>query len=99
MSLDDPGGFSSIHIWSAGDGELRRVTGPYFNEFSPAWGAGGDYLFYLSDRMFQPQIADFEWNYALDRESGIYAVALRPDVPHLFPAGERRGAGPERRRR
>ena len=35
--------------------------------------------------MFQPQIADFEWNYALDRESGIYAVALRPDVPHLFP--------------
>ena len=85
MSLNDAGGFSSIYIWSAGDGELRRVTGPYFNEFSPAWGAQGNYLFYLSDRMFQPQIADFEWNYALDRESGIYAVALRPDVPHLFP--------------
>ena len=85
MSLNDPGGFSSIYIWSAGDGELRRVTGPYFNEFSPAWGAQGDYLFYISDRMFQPQIADFEWNYALDRESGIYAVALRPDVAHLFP--------------
>ena len=85
MSLNDPGGFSSIYIWSAADGELRRVTGPYFNEFAPAWGAQGDYLFYLSDRMFQPQIADFEWNYALDRESGIYAVALRPDVPHLFP--------------
>ena len=85
MSLNDPGGFSSIYVWSAGDGELRRVTGPYFNEFAPAWGAQGDYLFYLSDRMFQPQIADFEWNYALDRESGIYAVALRPDVPHLFP--------------
>ncbi len=85
MSLNDPGGFSSIYIWSAGDGELRRVTGPYFNEFSPAWGAEGNYLFYISDRMFQPQIADFEWNYALDRESGIYAVALRPDVPHLFP--------------
>ena len=85
MSLNDPGGFSSIYIWSAGDGELRRVTGSYFNEFSPAWGAQGNYLFYISDRMFQPQIADFEWNYALDRESGIYAVALRPDVPHLFP--------------
>ncbi len=85
MSLQDEGGFSSIWIWSAADGELRRVTGPYFNEFSPAWGANGDYLFYLSDRMFQPQIAAFEWNYALDRESGIYAVALRPDVPHLFP--------------
>ncbi len=85
MSLQDEGGFSSIWIWSAGDGEFRRVTGPYFNEFSPAWGADGNYLFYLSDRMFQPQIAEFEWNYALDRESGLYAVALRPDVPHLFP--------------
>ena len=85
MSLQDEGGFSSIWIWSAGEGELRRVTGPYFNEFSPAWGANGDYLFYLSDRMFQPQIAAFEWNYALDRESGVYAVALRPDASHLFP--------------
>ena len=73
------------------------MTGPYFNEFAPAWGAQGDYLFYISDRMFQPQIADFEWNYALDRESGIYAVALRPDVPHLFPPGERRRAGSEGR--
>ena len=85
MSLADPGGFSSIYIWTAADGELRRITGPYFNEFSPAWGANGDYLFYLADRMFQPQIGAFEWNYALDRESGIYALALRPDVPHLFP--------------
>ncbi len=85
MGLNDDNGFSSIYIWSREEGQLRRVTGPYFNEFSPAWGAGGDYLFYLSDRMFQPQIADFEWNYALDRESGIYALALRRDVPHLFP--------------
>lgn len=85
MSLNDPGGFSSIYLWSAADGALRRVTGPYFNEFSPVWGANGDYLFYLGDRMFQPQIGSFEWNYALDRESGIFALALRPDVPHLFP--------------
>ena len=85
MSLNDETGFSSIYIWSADEGRLRRVTGPYFNEFSPSWGAAGDYLFYLSDRMFQPQIGSFEWNYALDRETGIYALALRRDVEHPFP--------------
>lgn len=95
MSLQDEGGFSSIWIWSVGDATLRRVTGPYFNEFSPAWGAKGDYLFYLSDRMFQPAIAEFEWNYALDRESGIYAVALRPEVPHLFPPESDEEPAPE----
>ena len=85
MSLNDETGFSSLYLWTAADGRLRRVTGPYFNEFSPSWSPDGGYLFYLSDRMFQPQIGAFDWTYALDRETGIYALALRPEVPHLFP--------------
>ncbi|HSR52520.1 MAG TPA: S41 family peptidase [Acidobacteriota bacterium] len=85
FALSDPNGFSSIYIWDSQDGQLHRVTDEIFNEFSPVWGSDGDYLFYLSDRMFQPQIGSFEWNYAVDRESGIYAMALRKDVESLFP--------------
>jgi tricorn protease len=85
FSMSDPSGFQSIYIWSAAGGELHRVTGPEFNEFGPAWDPEGNYLYYLGDREFAPQIAAFEWNYAADRETYIFAVALRADVPHPFP--------------
>ena len=84
FSLSDPTGFSSIYIWSVADHELRRVTGEYFNEFSPAWGSDGNHLYYLADRELAPQLGSFEWNYVVDRESYIYVLALRKDVPHPF---------------
>lgn len=79
-------GFSSIHVWSAGDGQLRRVTDAMFNAENPAWDPDGQYLFYLSDRDYAPLISSAEFNYATNRTTGIFAIALRRDVPHPFPA-------------
>jgi tricorn protease len=86
FTLSDPTGFNSIWIYGVKEGKLLRVTGELWNEFEPVWGPNGDYLYYLSDRMFQPQIGSYEWNYLLDRETGIYAMALRKDVKHPFPS-------------
>ncbi len=77
--------FSAIHIWSAADGQLRRVTDEMFNAESPAWDPDGDYLFYLSDRDYAPYISTVEFNYATNRTAGIFALALRRDVKHPFP--------------
>ena len=85
FSLSDPSTLNAIHIWSVADGKTRRVSSELFNETNPAWGPKGDYLFYLSDRQFQPQIGSIEWNYLVDRETGIYALALRDDVEHPLP--------------
>lgn len=85
FSLPDPSGFSSIYVWSRGDGEVHRLTGELWNEYSPTWDPSGDFLYYLSDRGFAPQIGSFEWNYVVDRETGIYAMALREDVENPFP--------------
>jgi tricorn protease len=85
VSLSDDTGFRSVYIWSVDDKKLRRITGPYFSEFEPVWDPAGDYLFYLSDREFAPQIGSFEWNYLVDRETYVYALALRKDVKNPFP--------------
>lgn len=85
FSLSDESGFNSIYVWSAADGQLHRVTGELFNEFNPAWDPEGNYLYYLADREYAPQIGSFEWNYALDRETAIYVLALRKDVSAPFP--------------
>jgi len=75
----------SLWIWSAADGQARRVTGEIFNEYTPRWDPSGDYLYYLSDREFAPLISSIEFNFALERETSVYALALRKDVKHPFP--------------
>ena len=85
LSLGDDNGFSSIHVHEVETGILRRVTSEMWNDFIPVFDPGGDYLYFLSDRQFQPQIGSFEYNYAADRETYIYALALREDTPHPFP--------------
>jgi len=77
--------YGSVYIWSAADGQLRQVTSDMFHDFDVAWDPAGDYLYYLSDRSYAPQISSIEWNFATDRETFIYALALRDDVEHPFP--------------
>ena len=85
FSMTDPTEFRSIWVWSLADRALHRITDELFHEWNPAWDPDGNYLYYLSDRQFAPQLGSFEWNYLVDRETGIYALALRKDVEHPLP--------------
>ena len=78
-------GFSSVYVWNGTDGKLERVTDDMFNSFNPAWDPQGNFLYFISDREFAPQISQIEFNYATNRDAYIYAIALRPDVKHPFP--------------
>ncbi|MCP3959553.1 MAG: peptidase S41 [bacterium] len=84
FSMGDANDFDSIYIWSATDGQVRRVTSGLFDEVEPVWDRGGDYLYYLSRRQFAPQISMVEWNYAGNRNIGLFALALREEVENPF---------------
>jgi tricorn protease len=85
FSMEAANSFSAIHIWSARDGQLHKITDELYNAENPAWDPDGSYLFYLSDREYAPQISTFEFNFATNRTTGIFALALRKDVKHPFP--------------
>ncbi|MEW6336690.1 MAG: S41 family peptidase [Acidobacteriota bacterium] len=84
FSLSDDNQSRSLWIWSAADGRTRRVTDALFNEANPAWSPDGAHLYFLSDREFAPLISD-EWNYAITRTTGIFALALARDGKSPFP--------------
>jgi tricorn protease len=86
FSLPNANGFNSVYIWSANDNQLRKVTDPTFSANSPAWDPQGNYIYYLSTREFAPLISNVEFNYAGNRNTGIFATTLRKDVKHPFPA-------------
>ena len=54
-------------------------------DFSPAFSADGKYLFFLSNRDFTPAFSAFEFSYVYPKATRVYAAALTPSVPHLFP--------------
>jgi tricorn protease len=85
FSMPGENGFDAVYVWSARDGQLRRITDEFFNAENPAWDPEGNYLFYLSDRDYAPFISGAEFNYATARTTGIFALALRKDVKHPFP--------------
>ena len=85
FTMANPNQFSGVHIWSAADAQVRRVTDEFFNANSPAWDPQGNYLYYFSDREFAPQLSTIEFNFATNRQTYIYAMALRKDVKHPFP--------------
>jgi len=78
-------GFTQVYVWSAADNQVHKMTEGIFNAFNPAWDPQGNYLYYISNREFAPQISNIEFNYATNRDSYIYAMALRRDVKNPFP--------------
>ena len=85
FSLGSANGNNSIWIWSRDEGIKRRVTDEMFNEAGAEWDPNGKYLYYVSQREFAPLISQVEWNFAGNRMSSIFALALTKDAPHPLP--------------
>ncbi|HUL80233.1 MAG TPA: S41 family peptidase [Vicinamibacteria bacterium] len=85
FSMSNPSGTRSLHAWSAADGQVHRVTDETFNAEGPAWDPEGEYLYYLSERQFAPQISQIEWNFAGARMTGLFALTLKRDGKSPFP--------------
>jgi tricorn protease len=83
-SLNDSNGFSGVHVWGVADGTSRRVTPQFFNARSPAWAPNGELLYFLSEREYQPLLSTVEFDFATDRQTGIFAVTLLKDVKNPF---------------
>ena len=85
FSMNDASGTRSLHVWSAADAQVHRVTDDVFNEYAPSWDPEGEYLYYQSERQFAPQISQVEWNFAGARMTGLFALTLKKDGKSPFP--------------
>ncbi len=83
-SMEDPNGYRSLYIWDSESRQSRRITGEMFSEYNPVFAPGGGQLYFLSDRMFAPQIDLLEWNYANNRRTGVYAMLLTAAAENPF---------------
>jgi tricorn protease len=77
-------GLRELHVYNVAGERTRRISEGLFSEYQPSFSPDGKYLYFIGDREFTPQISQREWNYAVNRTSGIFAFALTAEAPNPF---------------
>lgn len=86
FSLTNDAELRTLQIYSLADRSLHAISRPLANDSTPAFDARGERLFFLGLRGFAPRLAqDYEWDFQIDRAYGIFALALRKDLPAWLP--------------
>ncbi len=76
--------YSRIFLHNIENGESFPVTDGWYASSSPSFCDKGNYLYFSSNRDFNPIYSRTEWNHAYTDMSRIYFVTLRHDVPSFL---------------
>ena len=87
---------NAIFLYDTKAGKLQQATSGYLNDTQPVFDPEGKYLFYASDRSFEPVYGNFDNSWTYPNPTQIVAVALRKDVKSPLPArNDAEGTGAE----
>ena len=76
--------FPSVYIYNVTEGGTYPVTTSFSADFNPAWDAEGKYLYFLSDRNFNPMQGSMDYQYIVSRTTKPYAVILAKEGKSPF---------------
>ncbi len=59
---------------------ISSITNSWYNSYNPTFSMDGKYLFFVSDRDFNPTYSQTEWNHSYSNMSKIYFVTLQKET-------------------
>jgi tricorn protease len=77
-------GLEKVWLHSIEQGKNIAVTDGWYASGPPAFSGDGKYLFFVSNRDFEPIYSNTEWNHAYRDMAKIYFVTLAKDTPSPF---------------
>jgi tricorn protease len=75
---------TKIYLFSVEKNQAWEVTDGWFASSQPVFSSDGKYLFFVSNRDFNPIFSATEWNHAYQDMARIYFVTLAKDTPNPF---------------
>ncbi|NIR52101.1 protease [candidate division KSB1 bacterium] len=75
---------TKLYLYSLAEGETHEVTEGWFSSTDPAFSSDGKFLYFVSNRVFNPIYSWTEWNHAYQDMERIYFVTLTKDVENPF---------------
>ncbi len=73
-------GNNAIFLYDTRNAKLHQATAGYLNDAQPVFDPDGKYLFYASDREFEPVYGSFDNSWTYPNPTRLVAVPLRKDV-------------------
>lgn len=73
-------GMSVIKLFNTETGTTYDVSDRWYKSYAPVFSRCGTYLFFVSDRDFNPIYSRTEWNHAYDKMSKVYFVTLAKET-------------------
>ncbi len=70
---------SQVWVYSLEENQSRAVTPGEYDDYDPTFDPDGKYLFYLSNRAYNPILGNYEFNYILDKMTEVIAIVLDDD--------------------
>ncbi len=80
----DLSGMDILNIYSLDNNLTYPVTTNWYDSYRPAFSADGKYLYFTSERDFNPIYSETEWNNAYIDMQRIYLVTLAKDLKSSF---------------
>jgi tricorn protease len=83
-SQQEPGSLNKVYLYSVEQGKSHEVTDGQQASGQPCFSGDGKYLFFVSDRDFNPVYSATEWNHAYRDMGRVYLVTLAKGTPNPF---------------
>jgi tricorn protease len=80
----EPRNVGRVFLYSVESKKAVPVTDSWYDSGGPSFSNDGKYLFFVSDRDFQPVYSHTEWDSAYLSMSGLYFVTLSKDMKSPF---------------
>ena len=77
-------GMSTVKLYSLVYKSIFDVSDYWYKSYSASFSLCGKYLFFISDRDFNPIYSRTEWNHAYEKMSKIYFLTLSKETPNPF---------------
>lgn len=76
----EPRRFANIYLYSLNTKQSLQVTDGWFDVGSPEFSSDGKYLFFVSERSFNPTYGATEWNHVYNDLQRVYFVTLAKET-------------------
>jgi tricorn protease len=78
----EPNGFSTIKLFNLAHKKTYDLTDEWYRSYNPQFSNDGKYLFFVSDRDFNPTYSRTEWNHSYSKMSRPYFITLAKETPN-----------------
>lgn len=75
----------AVYVYQVATKKATPITSGFYDEFGPVFSADGKYIFFYSDRNFQPHYSDMgDGTWVYPNATQLAVVSLTTDAPNLF---------------